>query len=56
LLLQGLAQFTRARLHLVKQPHVLDCDHRLVGEGGDQLDLPVAERPGGATRQHEHPD
>ena len=33
-----------ARLHLVEQPHVLDRDHGLVGEGGDQLDLLVGER------------
>ena len=39
LLLQRLAQIARARLHLVEQPHVLDRDHRLVGEGRDQLDL-----------------
>ena len=28
-----------ARLHLLEQPHVLDGDDRLVGEGLDQLDL-----------------
>ena len=33
------------RLHLVEQPHVLDRDHRLVGERGKQLDVPVAEWP-----------
>ena len=33
LLLQRLAQFLGARLHLIEQPHVLDCDYRLVGEG-----------------------
>ena len=44
LLLQRLGQFARARLHLVEQPHVLDRDHRLVGEGCDQLDLLVGER------------
>ena len=44
LLLQRLGQLARARLHLVEQPHVLDRDHRLVGEGGDQLDLLLAER------------
>ena len=32
-------------LHLVEQPYVLDGDHRLVGEGCDQLDLLVGERP-----------
>ena len=30
------------RLHLVEQPHVLDRDHRLVGEGLDELDLALA--------------
>ena len=34
----------RASLHFLEQPHVLDGDHRLVGEGGDELDLPVGER------------
>ena len=38
-------KLARARLHLVEQPHVLDRDHRLVGEGGEQLDLLVGERP-----------
>ena len=33
LLLERLGQLARARLHLVEQPHVLDRDHRLVGEG-----------------------
>ena len=39
LLLQGLRDFARARLHLVKQPHVVDRDHRLISEGGDEVDL-----------------
>ena len=43
LLLQRLGQLARARLHLVEQPHVLDRDHRLVGERGDQFDLLVGE-------------
>ena len=38
-------KLVRARLHLVEQAHVLDGDHRLVGEGRDQLDLLVGERP-----------
>ena len=29
----------RPRLHLLEQPHVLDRDDRLIGEGGDELDL-----------------
>src|SRR5262249_30188741 len=45
LLLQRLAQLTRARLHLVEQPHVLDRDYRLVGEGGGELNLLVGEWP-----------
>ena len=32
-------------LRLVEQPHVLDGDHRLVGEGLQQLDLLLGERP-----------
>ena len=36
-----------ARLHLVKQADVLDGDHRLVGEGRHQIDLPVGERQDG---------
>ena len=30
-------------LDFLEQPHVLDGDHSLVGEGGDQLDLLVGE-------------
>src|SRR6476620_3645923 len=39
LLFQRLGEITGARLHLVEQPHVLDCNHRLVGERVDQIDL-----------------
>src|SRR5262249_39704976 len=49
LLLEGCTQIARAGLHLVKQPHVLDRDHRLIGEGLDQLDLLVGKRPYGAS-------
>ena len=44
LLLQRLRRARASRLHLLEQPHVLDGDHRLVGEGLDQLDLPFGER------------
>ena len=37
-------EFARALLLRLKQPPVFDCDHRLVGEGGYQLDLLVSER------------
>ena len=36
-------------LNLFEQPHVLDRDHRLIGEGLDQLDLLVGKRPYGAS-------
>ena len=41
-------------LDFVEQPHVLDRDHRLVGEGLDQLDLLIGERPHFRTRQYDH--
>src|SRR5262245_8448964 len=44
LLLQRLAEIGGARLHLVEQPHVLDRDYCLVGEGGEQIDLSLRER------------
>ena len=44
LLVQRFGEFARALLLGVEQPRVLDRDHRLVGEGGDQLDLPCAVR------------
>ena len=39
LMLQGLAQFCVALLQFLEQPHVLDGDHGLVGEGFKQFDL-----------------
>ena len=56
LLLQRLGEIARARLHLVEQPHVLDRDHRLVGEGGHQLDLPGGERLHRRVCQGQDPD
>ena len=50
LLLQRFRQLARARLHLVEQAHVLDRDHRLVGEGLDQLDLLIGERVDNGSR------
>src|SRR5262245_36554284 len=44
LLLQRFGKIPRPRLHLFKQPNVLDCDYSLVGERGDQLDLLLGER------------
>src|SRR3984893_11734536 len=49
-------QLARALLLSFEQPHVLDCDHRLVGEGGHQLDLLLRKWPHCATRENEDAD
>ena len=56
LLLQRLAKIARPRLQLVEQPHVLNRDHRLVGEGGGELDLLIGERARLESRQYNHAD
>src|SRR5262249_21707848 len=56
LLLQRFAQFLRARLHLVEQPHILNCDHSLVGESRHQLDLLLGERLYDRSRERENTD
>ena len=43
LLLQRFGKLARALLLRLEQPHVLDGDHSLVGECGDQLDLLVSK-------------
>ena len=43
LLFQRLSQLAVADLQFIKQAHVLDRDHRLVGECGDQFDLLVCK-------------
>ena len=43
LLLQSFAQFCVAFLQFFEQPHVLDGDHGLVGEGLQQSDLLLGE-------------
>ncbi len=43
-LVHGAGQLLRPRLQLLEQAHVLDRDHRLVGEGLEQSDLLVGER------------
>ena len=37
---EGLGQIAGAGLHLIEQLGVLDRNHRLIGEGGEQLHLP----------------
>ena len=44
-MLQRLAQFRVALLDLFEQPHILDGDDGLVGEGFEQRDLLVGEGP-----------
>ncbi len=56
LLLQGLGQLAVPSPQLLEQPHVLDGDDRLVGEGLEQRDLLVCERDRLAPRRHDHPD
>ena len=41
---------------LLEQPHVLDGDHRLVGEGFEQRDLLVGERSDFRATNHDGPD
>ena len=41
---------------LGQQPRVLDRDHRLIGEGADEFDLPVGERLDPLAREHDDPD
>ena len=40
----------------VDQPRVLDRDHRLIGEGPDEFDLPIGERLDTLARQHDGSD
>ena len=50
LLLEGLGEVAVARLELLEQADVLDGDDGLVGEGLEQGDLAVRERPPSARR------
>ena len=56
LMLQGLAQFCVALLQFLEQPHVLDRDDRLIGEGFEQSDLLVGERTNFGSANCNHPD
>jgi hypothetical protein len=53
LLIQGLGQFAIARLQLPEQPHVLNGDDGLVGEGLQQLHFRVQESAGLLTRHED---
>ena len=56
LMLQRLAQFCVALLDLLEQPHVLDRDDRLIGEGFEKLDLLFGKRPDLRATNHDRPD
>src|SRR6267143_3538606 len=43
---QRFREFARLRLHLLEQSRIFDRDHRLVGEGSQQLDMMVGESAG----------
>src|SRR5262245_17262358 len=51
-----MGKLARARLHFVKESHVLDRDHRLVGEGSRQIDLFLGKWPRRPPRNHEDAD
>ena len=50
LLLERDSEVVIARLQLLEQPHVLDGDHRLIGERLHHRDFPVRERAGPSVR------
>ena len=56
LMLQGLAQFCVALLEFFEQPHVLDGDHRLVGEGFEKRDLLIEKGRTSVRRIVNHPN
>jgi hypothetical protein len=56
LVLACLRELPALVLDFLEQPHVFDRDYRLVGEGGEQLDLFVRKRPRLKARQPEHPN
>src|SRR5437867_6345557 len=56
LLVQRLREVRVPRLQLLEQPHVLDSDDRLVGEGLQELRLPTGERTYLAASNRDRPD
>src|SRR5262249_15730756 len=54
--LYRLGKLAGARLPLLEQPHVLDRDHRLIGEGGSKLDLLVGEGLDSSALENDHTD
>ncbi len=54
--LDRLGELLGARLRLLEEPHILDGDHGLVGEGLQKLDLAFVERPHLLARHDEDAD
>ncbi len=46
LLFQGFGKFPRSRLYLIEQASIFDRDHRLIGEGAQQLNVTVGKCSG----------
>ena len=46
LLLKRFGEITVPVLELLKQPDVFNCDHRLIGKGSDEINLPGGKRLG----------
>src|SRR5215831_2890810 len=56
LMFESFCQLLRSCLYILEQPHVLDRDHRLVGESGGEFDLPVGEGVHLESRQYDYAD
>src|SRR5215831_5145259 len=56
LLVERRGQFSVARLQFLEQPHVLDGDYRLVGEGLEQRNLLVGEGVHFGPADYDHAD
>jgi hypothetical protein len=56
LLLQRFGEVAVAALQLGEEPDVLDGDDGLVGEGSEQVHLPIGEGPRGGSRNRDRPD
>src|SRR5439155_22734704 len=56
LLLEGLRLFPRLLLQLIKEADVFESDHRLIGEGLEQLDLSISKWARLCTSRDEPPD
>ena len=56
LMLQGFAQLCVALLEFLEQPHVLDGDDGLVGEGFEKRDLLIGEWANFGATDHNRPD